>query len=66
MTTELLDHPDRITLGFHAETAQEALALAKEWAHNEPHLKIKTVCSVRPVGVNEGRWRVELAVRWTA
>jgi len=65
MTTERLDRPDRITLGFRAETADEAVGLAKAWAHNEPNLRIKTVCSVRRDGAY-GPWRVELAVRWLA
>lgn len=62
MTTELLDRPDRITVAFQAESAADAVAMAKAWAADEP-LRIRTVCSVRRDGAY-GPWRVELAVRW--
>lgn len=66
MTTAFLDRPERITLAFAAETSDEAVAQAKAWAHNEPKVRIKTLCSVKRGGVNDGQWLVELAVRWLA
>lgn len=56
---------ERVTVGFNAESAADAVILAKAWARNEP-LRILTICSVRRVDGTHSTWRVELAVRWDA
>jgi len=55
--------PQRVVVAVQADTADEAVIRAKDWAHHEP-LRITTLCSVKRGGVNDGQWHVERAVRW--
>ena len=57
--------PQRITMAVRADTPDEAVLRAKEWAAGEP-LRILTLCSVRRGGLDDLQWHVELAVRWLA
>ena len=41
--------PERIVLGFRADTADEATAMAREWARAEPRLRLRTIVSCRRV-----------------
>ncbi len=58
---------DRIDLAFHAETADDAMRQAREWAHAEPHIRLRTIASCRRVTHDDGhpqgdRWTVTVVV----
>jgi hypothetical protein len=64
--------PERIVLGFRADTAEEATAQAREWARAEPGLRLRTIASCRRVAdpmpsLTAGapqHWEVTVVVNW--
>jgi hypothetical protein len=57
---------ERIELGFLADSAEEAQAKAREWARQEPRVRLQTIASVRRVSEphQSPRFRVVIVFNW--